>query len=102
MAIWKESDQVSDAEIGAAGVIRSGTACTPINCHNLAMEMEAASKDYDRQEKRIQGVVEAAEAYGLVVREQVKNTRQRALRVTAMLPRLCSLSRRRCAQSAPT
>lgn len=85
MAIWKESDQVSDAAIDAAGVERVGKPCAPISCHSLAIAMEPASKFYARQEKRIQSIVEAAEAYGLLEREQFNNTRLQALRGTAQL-----------------
>ncbi|MER9759980.1 hypothetical protein [Mesorhizobium sp. M0138] len=82
---WKESDQVSDAEINAAGAERIGTSCAPINCHNLAKRMATDVGDFDRQEKIIQGIIKAAEAYGLIAREQFKNTRQRALRGTERL-----------------
>lgn len=88
MVVWKDSDLVGDAEIGASGASRVGTHCAPINCHNLAKKMAADIDDVDRQEKKIQGIVKAAEAYGLIVREQVKATRQRALRGTALLHQL--------------
>ena len=85
LIVWKDSDQVSDAEVDAARAERLGTPCTPINCHNLAKKMAASVDDYDRQEKIIQSIVKAAETYGLISREQFKNTRQRALRGTERL-----------------
>jgi hypothetical protein len=85
MAIWKESDHVSDAGRTAAGVARVGTDSAPINCHNLAKAMEASSQGFDSQEKRVQGVAEAAEAYGLVERKTCESGRQRPLCGTACL-----------------
>ena len=88
MIVWKDSAQVSDAEIGAAGAIRVGTPCAPINCHNLAKKLAAGIDDYDRQEKIIQGIVKAAEAYGLIKRLKFGNTRQLALHGTKRLHEL--------------
>lgn len=88
MIAWKDSSQVSDAEIDAAGVGRVGSACAPINCHNLAKKMATGVEDYDRQEKLIQGIVKAAEAYGLIERAKFGNTRQLALRGTERLHQL--------------
>jgi len=88
MIVWKDSSLVSDAEIEAAGAMRVGSPCAPINCHNLAKKMAAGVEDYDRQEKIIQGIVKAAEAYGLIKREKFGNTRQLALRGTERLHQL--------------
>ncbi|WP_288806478.1 hypothetical protein [uncultured Novosphingobium sp.] len=88
MIVWKDSEHVCDNAIDLAGVSRVGTDCAPINCHNLAKRMAADVDDLDRQEKKIQGIVKAAEAYGLVIREKFKNTRQQALRGTDRLHRL--------------
>ncbi|MFI0849385.1 hypothetical protein [Mesorhizobium sp. IMUNJ 23232] len=88
MVVWKDSDHISDADVYAAGAERVGTSCAPINCHNLAKSMAVDINDLDRQEKKIQGIVKAAEAYGLIVREPFNNTRQRALRGTERLHRL--------------
>ena len=44
--------------------------------------------EVDSQEKKIQGIVEAGVAYGLIEREQINTTRQRALRGTERLHRL--------------
>jgi hypothetical protein len=88
MIVWKDSGQVSDEEIEAAGVIRVGAPSAPINCHNLAKKLAAGIDDYDRQEKIIQGIVKAAEAYGLVKRAKFGNTRQLALCGTERLHEL--------------
>lgn len=88
LIVWKDSAFVSEAEIEAAGVARAGSACAPINCHSLAKRMATGVEDYDRLEKLIQGVVKAAEAYGLITRAQVGNTRQRALCGTILLHQL--------------
>ncbi len=88
MIVWKDSEHVCDHAIDAAGVSRIGSDCAPINCHNLAKRMAADANDVDRQEKKIQGIIKAAEAYGLVAKEKFKNTRQQALRGTERLHRL--------------
>jgi len=88
MIVWKDSPQVSDAEIDAAGAMRVGSSCAPINCHNLAKKMATGIEDYDRQEKIIQGTVKAAEAYGLIERAKFGDTRQLALRGTERLHHL--------------
>lgn len=88
MIVWKDSEHVCDHAIDAAGVSRVGSDCAPINCHNLAKRMAADANDVDRQEKKIQGIIKAAEAYGLVAKEKFKNTRQQALRGTERLHRL--------------
>ncbi len=88
MIVWKDSEHVCDHAIDAAGVSRVGSDCAPINCHNLAKRMAADANDLDRQEKKIQGIIKAAEAYGLVAKEKFKKTRQQALRGTKRLHRL--------------
>jgi hypothetical protein len=88
MIVWKDSSQVRDAEIEAAGAVRVGSVCSPINCHNLAKRMATGIEDYDRQEKLIQGIVKAAEAYGLIERAKFGSTRQLALRGTELLHQL--------------
>ena len=87
--IWKDSGTVSDADVDEAGLDRTGTTDAPINCHNLAKDFaEGDVDDFDRQEKQIKTIVLAAEAYGLVVREQCAGKRQRPLRGTAKLHEL--------------
>lgn len=88
MIVWKDSGYVCDGAIDAAGAERVGCEQAPINCHNLAKRIAVDPHDLDKQEKRIQGIVKAAEAYGLIQREQFKNTRQQALRGTELLHRL--------------
>jgi hypothetical protein len=88
MIVWKDSGHVCDGAIDAAGAERVGSEHTPINCHNLAKRIAIDKHDVDKQEKRIQGIVKAAEAYGLIKREQVKKSRQQALRGTERLHRL--------------
>jgi hypothetical protein len=85
MIAWKESSYVCDGAIDAAGAERLGSDCAPINCHNLAKRIAFDKDDIDKTEKRIQGIVKAAEAYGLIARERFKNTRQQALRGTERL-----------------
>ena len=84
-AIWKESEHVRDADRAAAEVVRATATGGPINCHNLAKAMETSSEAFDSQEKRIQGVVEAAEAYGLVERKACASGRERPRCGTASL-----------------
>jgi hypothetical protein len=87
--IWKDSPTVSNADLDEAGLDRTGTIEAPINCHNLAKDFaEGDVEDLDRQEKQIKTIVLAAEAYGLVVREQCAGKRQRPLRGTAKLHEL--------------
>lgn len=88
MLIWKDSSTVSDADIAAAGVTRLGSSCEPLNCHNLATRMAVDAGDFDRQQKRIQSVVTAAEAYGLVVRRPAEKSRRKALCGTQALHKL--------------
>lgn len=85
MIVWKDSSHVCDGAIDAAGAERIGSDCAPINCHNLAKRIAFDKDDVDKTEKRIQGIVKAAEAYGLIDREKFKNTRQQALRGTERL-----------------
>jgi hypothetical protein len=86
--IWTDSTCISDAEIDACGLRRIGSPLAPINCHSLAKGLAPTAAELDKNEKQIQGVVKAAEAFGLVVREPFKGTRQQALRGTEKLHRL--------------
>jgi hypothetical protein len=83
--IWKESGFVGDAEIFAGDVERHYSECDPMNCHGLATRLAADASDLERQQKRIQAVAAAAEAYGLLTREKFKTTRRMILRGTEEL-----------------
>lgn len=86
--IWKDSAFVTDADRAAVGAERDDDDSNPLNCHKLATAVAADASDLARQQKRIQAIVAAAEAYGLLVRERTPTVRCRELCGTELLHKL--------------
>lgn len=87
LLIWQASNFVGDAERVAAGVAPL-TDATPRNTHALAKFLSVDANDLDRKTKQVKGVVEAAEACGLVTRETLIGCRTRPLEGTRRLHQL--------------
>lgn len=85
--IWQASNFVGDAERAAAGVAPL-TDATPRNTHALAKFLSVDANDLDRKTKQVKGVVEAAEACGLVTRTTLAGCRTKPLEGTQRLHQL--------------
>lgn len=88
MIVWKESEHVSDEELALADVSRVFSTTEPLNCHSLATRLADEPKNLGRTLKRIETIVAAATAYGLIERVPLTNARWKALRGTASLHQL--------------
>lgn len=86
--IWVNSRMISDEAVAAAGYKRLGTPSSPLNCHKIAKSLAPSSEDFAAEEKTIQKIVAAAEAYGLVRKEPFNSSRMRVLQGTEALHRL--------------
>lgn len=85
--IWQASSFVRDTERAAAGITPL-TDATPRNTHALAKFLSVDANDLDRKTKHVKGVVEAAEACGLVTRPTITGCRTRPLQGTRRLHQL--------------
>jgi len=104
MVIWKDSPTVTQQDLNGAGLERLGSACEPLTCHGLATRLAVDGKDFEKQQKRVQAIVAAGEAYGLVVRDAHATSNRRILRGTQQLHdlmlALSALIRPICADAA--
>lgn len=73
LILWKESGFVADADLAALGMCK--TFPDGINCNQLAIAVARSPAEVGRTIKRIDMIVEAGEAFGLVQREQPKASR---------------------------
>jgi len=88
MIIWKESTYVTEVDLIAIGLERDYSPARPLNCHSLATSIAESAADLGRTQKRVSGIVTAAEAYGLVDRVRPEGFRHFDLRGTARLHEL--------------
>lgn len=79
LLVWKDSQSVTVTNLNQAGMERLGSQCSPINIHSLATSLSTSVSEFEKQQKWIRSVVEAAEAYGLIQREPHEKSRRRIL-----------------------
>ena len=73
LVIWKESDFVTEEDLSKVGMKKSFSLGNPLNCHGMARQLAVDAYDLAKVQKRIRGIVEAGQAYGLIEREVARS-----------------------------
>jgi len=85
LIIWKESSFVPDEVLDSVGLTKRFSHEKPMTCYSLAVSITDGAQDFGRVHKRIETIVAAGVAYGLVELTPLSNARWKQLRGTERL-----------------